>query len=346
MKQQLEGEELIQGLYEVKNLLIAMENMNEKERQAREQIRQILPVQNVQIKNQQKKEGWIVLLVVAFILMTLFLAVTYAPKKVSDSERAYEKALVDDEFSWSMQHIGDNETYPGYSGSVEEPMTFGTAYMKSLPKAGMVSMVLVVIAGAVIFSIQKSRNIAIDKRNKIRTEQYQAALEQNNQIMAYNQRIQMEIEAINQRRLQISKEYLTNLCKWYPEDYAYMDAVKYFIHQIELGTATTLPEAIKLYHEQLFRSEVTENQRTMINNQEVMINNQKIMISKQDEMIRQQMLGNVIAAATLMQTMSIAKSVRGIEANTSAAARSARGIEANTSATAKYAGDIAWNTRR
>lgn len=331
MKQQLEGEELVHGLYEVKNLLIAMNNINQKELQVREQIRQTIPAQNNQLKKSTKKGGWIALLVLAFVLMTLFFAVTYAPKMVSDSKRAYEKALVDDEFNWSMQHREDGAAYPGYNGSVEEPVTFGAAYVKTLPRAGIVALVLVIIAGAVIFFIQKSKNIMIDKENKRRTEQFQAALEQNNRIIANNQKIQVQIEAFNQRRQQISKEYLTNLCRWYHEDYAYMEAVDYFIREIELGTATTLPEAIKLYREELFRREVIENQKTMIENQRIMINNQEIMISKQDEMIRQQMLGNVIAAATLVQTMSIANSVSN--------------IESNTSRTARYAGDIAWNTR-
>lgn len=35
MKQQLERKELVQGLYEVKNLLIAMNNLNAKELQVR-----------------------------------------------------------------------------------------------------------------------------------------------------------------------------------------------------------------------------------------------------------------------------------------------------------------------
>lgn len=331
MKQQLEGEELVHGLYEVKNLLIAMDNVNKKELQVRAQLRQTLPAQNNQLKKSTKKGGWIALLATAFVLMTLFFSAIYAPRMVADSKRAYEKALVDDEFNWSMQHMEDGAAYPGYNGSVEEPITFGTAYGKALPRAGIVALVLVIIAGAVIFSVQKSKNVMIDKENKRRTEQYQAVLAQNNQIIANNQKLQAQIEAFNQRRQAISREYLTNLCKWYHEDYAFMDAVNYFIREIELGTATTLPEAIKNFREAQFRREVVENQKTMIENQKIMINNQEIMISKQDEMIRQQMLGNIISAATLVQTTNIANSVSNIESNTSRAA--------------KYAGDIAWNTR-
>ncbi len=331
MKQQLEGEELVHGLYEVKNLLIAMNNVNQKELQVRGQLRQTLPAHNNQLKKSTKKGGWIALLAIAFVLMSLFFSAVYAPRMVADSERAYEKALVDDEFNWSMQHREDGAAYPGYNGSVEEPVTFGAAYVKALPKAGIVALVLVIIAGAVIFSVQKSKNIMIDKENKRRTEQYQAVLAQNNQIIADNQKIQAQIEAFNQRRQAISREYLTNLCNWFHEEYAFMEAVDFFIHELELGTAETLPEAIKNFREAQFRREVIENQKTMIENQKIMIDNQEIMISKQDEMIRQQMLGNVIAAATLVQTMSIANSVSN--------------IESNTSRTARYAGDIAWNTR-
>ena len=324
MKQQLEGEELVHGLYEVKNLLIAMNNVNQKELQIRGQLRQTIPAQNNQLKKSTRKGRWLTLLVIVFVLMTLFFSAIYAPRMVDDSKRAYEKALVDDEFNWSMQHIGDGETYPGYNGSVEEPITFGAAYGKALSRSGTVALVLVIIAGAVIFFVQESKNVMIDKENKRRAEQYQAALAQNNQIIVNNQKIQAEIEAFHERKRQISKEYLTNLCKWFHEEYAFMEAVEFFIHELELGTAKNLPEAIKNFREAQFRKEVKENQKIMINNQEIIISNQ-------DEMIRQQMIGNFIAAATWVETKSIANSVSN--------------IEANTSITAKYAGDIAWNTR-
>lgn len=344
MKQQLEREELVQGLYEVKNLLIAMNNLNAKELQVRGQIRQTIPAQNIQLKQSTKKGGWITLLITAFVVMTLFFALCSAPKAMSESERLYEEAVINDKFAWRMEGNAQ-ETYPGYRGSVEEPITFGTAYMRALPKTGITSLVLVVIVGAVIFSIQRSHNAAVEKENKKRTKQYQAVLEQNNQIMANNQRVQAEIQAFHERKRQISREYLTDTCRWFHEEYAFMEAVEFFIHELELGTATTLPEAIKNFREYEFRKQVIENQKTMIDNQKIMINNQEIMISNQEEMIRQQMIGNFIAAATWMETRSIANSARSIEANTSATARYAGEAASAANKTADATSNIAYNTR-
>lgn len=160
--------------------------------------------------------------------------------------------------------------------------------------------------------------------NKISNKLYILFKKRIRQIIeTLTQRAQPQIEAFHERKRQISKEFLENLCKWYPKEYAFMEAVEFFIHELDIGTATTLPEAIKNFREDQYRKNVVENQekminnqKTMINNQIIMINNQKIMISKQNEMIRQQMVGNCIAAATFSEVQNISSTVSNIDANT------------------------------
>lgn len=306
MLQQLEGEELIAGLYEVKSLLTAMNNVNERERQVRAQRKNTIPVQNVILlpakKNRMKP------LVILFLILLAMYTFSYGSNRASISEDAYSAAVTNDKFAWEMQHSED-EPYPGYDGPVDEPMGFIMACVRSLPIAGTVSAVFTAVVGAVIFTFRKHKNVSIDRENWRRTQKYRADIEQNNQIIAYNRKIDAEIEEFHARKQHISKEYLSNLGQWFPEEYAFMEAVEYFIRELELGTVSNLPEAIKSFREYKFR-------RKVIDNQQAMIDNQGIMILRQEEMIRQQMLGNFIAASTLNETRRMSDTLKDVEKNT------------------------------
>ena len=125
-----------------------------------------------------------------------------------------------------------------------------------------------------------------------------------------------------------------------------MEAVDFFIHELELGTATNLPEAIKNFREDQYRKSVLRNQGIaidrlgkMIEQNNVIIDNQKILISGQQELIRQQMLGNMIAAATWNETRNIANNTREIANNTG-------NISRNTAAAARSAQKVADSVRR
>ena len=125
-----------------------------------------------------------------------------------------------------------------------------------------------------------------------------------------------------------------------------MEAVNFFIHELERGTATNLPEAIKNFREDQYRKSVLRNQGIaidrlgkMIEQNNVIIDNQKILISGQQELIRQQMLGNMIAAATWNETRNIANNTREIANNTG-------NISRNTAAAARSAQEVADSVRR
>lgn len=324
-------EKTVKDLSYVRGLLIAMSKLNQNELQFRTQIRPIMQARNVQHKKSTKKVGWIVLLVVIFVVMTLLLALSYAPPAVRKSVEAYKRDIVDEEFNWVMNHHDDKQPYPGYSGSVS-PITFGVAYKQSLPRAGGLVLFWTVIAGAIIFTIQRVNNKAIDRNNKLQTQQYQAVMAQNQQILALNQRVQQQIIEVHKRKELISQEYITSICPWFPKEYCYFEAIDYFIHELQIGTATTLPEAIKNYRQYLFENKVTGKLDQIAENQSTMIRNE-------EEMIRQQMIGNFIACASWMETKNISNNVRNIARNTS-------NVELNTRATAWNTYNVAQNTQR
>lgn len=137
-----------------------MDNVNKEESKLKEQVRQEIIKRVQRLLNSKLIAIFMALLAAVFVVLTLGLSLTYTPSTMSDSRRAYEKALVDDEFDWTIKHSGDGETYPGYQGSAEKPYTFVTAYIKSIPKSGIIALVMVIIAGAVIIVIHKhSKNL-------------------------------------------------------------------------------------------------------------------------------------------------------------------------------------------
>lgn len=321
-------EELKEKLRYVRSLLTAMVNLNREEVQARGQMGQPVEAEYVPLEKSTKKGGRMAALAAVFVGLSLLFALMAASGKQRSIRQRYEEAVTQSEFNWAMNHLETKEPYPGYTGKVQPPVSFGGAYVRALPRAGFSALVLTVIAGAVVFSAQRSRNTTIDRENARRAEEYQKALGWSEYITRVNGEAQRQIAGIENRRQMISREYITSICPWFPKEYCYFEAVDFFLHELELGTATTLPEAIKNYREELFRRGVTERLDSLGRKMEVMIDNQRVMIDKQDEIIRQQMLGNAIAAATLVQTMNIADNTRNIADNTGQIARNTGNISA------------------
>ena len=304
MKIQLEGQELLDGLYEVKDLLTAMENVNEEEMQLKNKFGQPVPEEYVRVENRtkmQRMRPWIIWGGI-YLLLVLQNAINHASGPVN--------FLI-----WVLYSIAWN----------------------CIPFLAI---------AVIIFAKQWYKDRDVIKINRLRKKQYQEAVEHNRRIYAHNQKIQQELEVFHERKRQISKEYLTSVCQWYHEDYAFMEAVDFFIHELELGTATNLPEAIKNFREDQYRKSVLRNQGIaidrlgkMIEQNNVIIDNQKILISGQQELIRQQMLGNMIAAATWNETRNIANNTREIANNTG-------NISRNTAAAARSAQKVADSVRR
>ncbi len=292
-------EELIKRLQYVRSLLTAMSNLNQREAEAWGRMQQIVQVQYVPLDKPVKKGMNVVIAAVLFVVASLLLLLMRALSIEGRVRSAYGKSIA-----------------------------FGDACARALPSALVGGAVVAVIAGAVVFAVQRSRSEAADRENALRMRQYQEALRRNEEAAAANKELETQIQEVQNRRQRISHEYVTSICPWFPREYCYFEAVDFFLHELELGTASTLPEAIKNYREFLFQKGVTERLDGLGRKMEVMIDNQKVMIDRQEEMIRQQMLGNAIAAANLIQNMKIAQNTGAIAANTGRIAGSNDAISA------------------
>ena len=180
----------------------------------------------------------------------------------------------------------------------------------------------------------------VEKENKRRKQQYDAACQNNQLIVKHNAEVDLKLKQIADRRTLISQEYMQNIIEWYPKDYGYPSAVDFFINLVENHLATTIQECVEQYNTHMFRQKVTDNQQEMLANQKVMINNQEIMITKQDKMIRQQMIGNAIAAVNMMANVATAGNTAQIANNTADIAGTNHQIAGNTASIAGSARDM------
>lgn len=322
--------DLHKDLLYVKDLVTAMGNLNGEEQILLSEKRVLVqPQKIVRNKSRQNKVDFIGILLLVFMALFLFNAVPYAINRYRSEKTQIELEKVNDEFSWSMNH-SNQEQYPGYQGT--EKVNWVSVLLPPVIRGFIIAGIFTGIVAAVITVVRKRQDADVDKRNKTMQMNYEAALKDNEVILQRNAEIDEKIKQIANKRALISQEYMQNIIEWYPKDYGYPSAVDFFINLVENHLATTIQECVEQYNTHLFRQEVTDNQQ-------VMINNQVVMISKQEEMIRQQMIGNVIAAANLMTNIAMA-------GNTADIAESARNIERNTAQTAQNTASIADSAAR
>lgn len=113
--------------------------------------------------------------------------------------------------------------------------------------------------------------------------------QQNEEIRAHNEVITKRINFINSQMKEIRDKADKYLSGWYPRNYCYSEAVKYFIDVIENYRADTLKEAINLYEEERRHREIANNQQ---------------------EMLRQQQVNNVLTAVNLFTNMQTLDAVK------------------------------------
>lgn len=88
----------------------------------------------------------------------------------------------------------------------------------------------------------------------------------NNNDSAYIHNVDVDKQiAIAELRLDVIRQKISQIdLSWYPPDFLFSDAAKYFHMAIRNQMCDKLGEAVKLYNEQLFRNEHLSNQRKQI----------------------------------------------------------------------------------
>lgn len=137
----------------------------------------------------------------------------------------------------------------------------------------------------------------------------------NASIAGRNEKIEKENESIDAQNLEnyqremavvqdmdeVSKAFQREVSPWFPPDYLFPDALGFFIHAVENSRANNVTEAVNLYEDMLHKLRMEKGQQEML--------------QKQCDIEKQQKLGNLLAAGSL-----VAQFVNGraIERNTNA----------------------------
>lgn len=107
--------------------------------------------------------------------------------------------------------------------------------------------------------------------------------------------IKSELDDLYSKKMRISNLFMENYGnKWYPVQYAYVDAVDKFIEYLDSGEASTVGEMVSTYKRDVHYNNVeTQN----------------------NKMIQQQMIGNVINTANLFTNLYTASKTKNINDN-------------------------------
>ena len=308
--------ELRDKLIYVRNMLLAMQKLNQDEEQLRNQIKNTSNVMEFMVENTKKRKKWIFIVIAVFLLIVVTSTDRRLDSLYDRAVKDYEYEVYLEELEWMVEH-SEEGPYPGYDEPEPQKMDFlGKAICIGIYHGGVLAGILGGIV-AIKFVID---SILIKIQNKRIREMNQSIIEKNILVESTNKKIVTEIEKIHDRKIRISEEYQKNIISWFPRDYGYLKAVDYFINLIDNHMATTIQEAVEQYRNYEYQQAMLAaqqvmlnqqniligNQEMMIGNQEVMIGNQKIMISNQEELVRQQMHGNMINSAILNVNSQVA----------------------------------------
>lgn len=148
---------------------------------------------------------------------------------------------------------------------------------------GVIPLIAAIIFLVVII---KLRNKYIDSKNRKVGEQNEAIDRKNAELANVENEIRTELSNIQTR-------YNEEVGSWYPPDYAFPDAVDFFISSIQNSRADNLKEAVNTYEQDLHRRRLeAQNEQNLAN--------QKVMQQQLEAIDESQRIGNELAKGQLL----------------------------------------------
>lgn len=150
------------------------------------------------------------------------------------------------------------------------------------------------------------------KRNKKIEEQNKLTQQQNEQLLAFNERVKEEEQGVLNELQQLQVVYNKKVNPWYPIDYCSLEAVEFLYNAINNYRADSLKEAVNLYETTLHQQRVESNQQQALKQQK--LNN---LLSAGSLVIQGATLGaiNDQTAAINNQTASLTNGINNINDN-------------------------------
>ena len=166
--------QLHENLLYVKSLVTAMGNLNKQEAQLQGAKKNTVPVQLKTLPAVKKgKAGMIALLILIFCGLLFINTMPAALSMYQSAKEQIKLDKVNDEFSWTLDHHG--EKYPGYQGSEKVDMV--KVIVPCAIRGGIIAFVITGIVAGVFVIIRRKGAADVEKENKRRKQQYDAASE-------------------------------------------------------------------------------------------------------------------------------------------------------------------------
>lgn len=207
-------------------------------------------------------------------------------------------------------------------------------------------LLMAIVLGAVSFFLaERAVNKTASMQNSVIDAMNQKAIEHNRkadahnalvpseerkqQLRAQNQQLAAANQVLAQEAENLACEMRNVVGSWFPwgneGEYYTQDVVDAFITIVQNHEADTVKEMMQVYKQDKYRVSVLSNQDQMRGQIDQALQNQQTMISNQQEMHRLQRQGNAIAKVNCMANMATA-------ANTNAIKNSTEAIKSNTDA--------------
>ena len=202
-----------------------------------------------------------------------------------------------------------------------------------------------------------TQNSAIDVQNQQAIEHNRKADEQNallktrkQQSAAQNQQLAAANQVLAQEAENLACEMRNMVGSWFPwgneGEYYTQDVVDAFITIVQNHEADTVKEMMQVYKQDKYRVSVLSNQDQMRGQIDQALQNQQTMISNQQEMHRLQRQGNAIAKVNCMANMATAANTNAIKNSTEAIKNNTDAIRQDVNALKNKPSAVVYNDNR
>lgn len=162
-------------------------------------------------------------------------------------------------------------------------------------------VVFATVATVAILATVKAKNQKID--------------EYNTEVDENNAHLQMQYSQTVQQLERLKKELFNKTSTWYPREYYTQDAVNFFVSAVENYRADTVKEVVNLYEKSEHYRRMEAGQNAMMQNQQRMLEAQERMLAGQQAELQQLKFANALNIANFVMNM---RAVDSIDRNTAA----------------------------
>lgn len=288
-------EELLQGLYYVRNQVNQIFNVYEQQRRIVASYRS--KKSNIST-NGAKNTSKIIIGIILVAVLGMFLLTAL----VSGNYTNLEISIVAIVILYVKRNEKSNLKIVAYGILI---LLTGSLFYSTIVNGYYIDMIIMasfaIVALIAILFLVREKNKKIDEHN------IEVDVNNTHMQIQYNQTVQ-QLEVYK-------KELFQKTGAWYPRAYYTQDAINFFINAVENYRADTVKEMVNLYEKSEHYRRMEASQSAIMRNQQRMLEAQERMLAGQQEELQQLKFANALNIANFVMNM---RAVDSIDRNTEA----------------------------